>query len=435
MPMPRAGCSISGACPEGKRLDDFWTFAVTFPLHLFSPTDCAGRRLSMSTRSLLRPFPLYCAAALLVACGDEHSAVPSLAPEFSRQGVPAAGAASRFYRQHNLVSDGSVPADLVDTNLVNAWGLVSSPMSPWWISDNGKGRSTVYSVGGGTIPLIVTVPGAMGQQSAPTGVVFNGGTGFVVTNGAGTGPARFIFASEDGTISGFRGVPVVIAVDSSASGAVYKGLAIASTATGDFLYATNFHAGTVEVFDSHFHPVHVTGAFTDPRLPAGYAPFGIQNIGGTIYVTYALQDADKHDDVPGEGHGFVNAFDTDGNLIRRVASRGELNSPWGLALAPADFGTFSNDLLVGNFGNGRVHAFHPGHLEGNGQFQRRGSLHSAEGGTIAIDGLWALSFGKGAANNGPTSTLFFTAGPGSEQHGLFGTLVVAPPGARERKRP
>jgi len=253
----------------------------------------------MPTRSFLRPFPLYCAAALLVACGDEHSAVPSLAPEFSRQDAPAAAAASRFYRQHNLVSDGSVPADLVDTNLVNAWGLVSSPMSPWWISDNGKGRSTVYSVGGGTIPLIVTVPGAMGQQSAPTGVVFNGGTGFVVNNGAGTGPARFIFASEDGTISGFRGVPVVIAVDSSASGAVYKGIAIDNAAAGTLLYATNFHAGTVDVFDDHFHPVHLAGAFIDHALPAGYAPFGIQNIGGTIYVTYALQNADKPDDVAG----------------------------------------------------------------------------------------------------------------------------------------
>src|SRR5438128_6285150 len=426
MPMPRAGCSISGACPEGKRLDDFWTFAVTFPLHLFSPTDCAGRRLSMSTRSLLRPFPLYCAAALLVACGDEHSAVPSLAPEFSRQGVPAAGAASRFYRQHNLVCDGSVTADLGDTNLVNAWGLVSSPMSPWWISDNGKGRSTVYSVGGGTIPLIVTVPGAMGQQSAPTGIVFNGSTGFVVNNGAGTSPARFIFASEDGTISAFRGVPVVIAVDNSASGAVYKGIAIDSTTAGNFLYATNFHAGTVDVFDSSFHPVHTPGAFTDPDLPAGYAPFGIQNLGGIIYVTYALQDADKHDDVPGEGHGFVNAFDTAGTLIRRVASKGQLNSPWGLALAPADFGTFSDDLLVGNFGNGRIHAFDPAKLTGQGEFQHRGPLHSAAGPPIEIDSLWALSFGKGAPANGPTNALFFTAGPFDEAHGLFGSLVVAP---------
>ncbi len=344
----------------------------------------------MSTRSFLRPLPLYCAAALLVACGDEHSAVPSLAPEFSREGAPAAATASRFYRQHNLVSDGSVPADLVDTNLVNAWGLVSSPMSPWWISDNGK------------------------------------------TNGAGTGPARFIFASEDGTISGFRGVPVVIAVDSSASGAVYKGIAIDNAAAGTLLYATNFHAGTVDVFDDHFTPVHVAGAFIDHALPAGYAPFGIQNIGGTIYVTYALQDADKHDDVAGEGHGFVDAFDTHGTLIRRVASRGELNSPWGLALAPADFGKFGNDLLVGNFGNGRVHAFDPGRLERNGEFQHRGALQSAERRPIAIDGLWALGFGKGAANNGPTNTLFFTAGPDGEQHGLFGTLVAAPRRERER---
>src|SRR5437016_4401942 len=184
-------------------------------------------------------------------------------------GVPSAMA--QFYAQANLVSDGAVPASLVDPNLVNAWGLASSPTSPWWISDNGTGSSTLYNVGTGTIPLIVTVPGSGGQQSAPTGVVFNGGTGFVVNNGAGTSPARFIFASEDGTISGFRGVPVVLVVDNSASGAVYKGLAIASTATGDFLYATNFHAGTVDVFDSHFSPVHMPGVFTDPNLPPGYA--------------------------------------------------------------------------------------------------------------------------------------------------------------------
>jgi len=386
----------------------------------------------MSTRSLLRSLPLSCAAALLVACGDEHSAVPSLAPQFSREGVPAASAASRFYQQHNLVSDGAVPADRLDTNMVNAWGLVSSPTSPWWISDNGTGRSTLYSVGSGTIPLVVKVPGAAGQPAAPTGVVFNGGTGFVVNNGAGTGPARFIFASEDGTISGFRGVPVVIAVDSSASGAVYKGIAIDNATAGTLLYVTNFHAGTVDVFDDHFHAVHLTGGFIDRALPAGYAPFGIQNIGGTIYVTYALQNAEKHDDVAGEGHGFVDAFDTGGNLIRRVASRGELNSPWGLALAPGDFGRFGNDLLVGNFGNGRVHAFDPGRVEGNGEFRHRGSLQSAEGRPIAIDGLWALGFGKGAANNGPTNTLFFTAGPDGEQHGLFGTLVAAPRPQRER---
>jgi uncharacterized protein (TIGR03118 family) len=335
-------------------------------------------------------------------------------------------AAAQFYAQHNLASDGAVPADLVDPNMVNAWGLVSGPTTPWWISDNGTGRSTLYNVGSGAIPLIVTVPGAEGQQGTPTGVVFNGGAGFVVSNGAGTSPARFIFAGEDGTISAFRGVPVVIVVDNSASGAVYKGIAIDSATAGNFLYATNFHAGTVDVFDSHFNPIHTPGAFTDPDLPEGYAPFGIQNLGGTIFVTYALQDAARHDDVPGEGHGFVNAFDTAGNLLRRVASKGQLDSPWGLALAPADFGKFSNDLLVGNFGNGRIHAFDPSGLTGQGEFQHRGPLHSADGPPIAIDGLWALSFGKGAPANGPTNTLFFTAGPFDEQHGLFGSLVAVP---------
>jgi uncharacterized protein (TIGR03118 family) len=344
----------------------------------------------------------------------------------------AHAAAAQFYAQHNLVSDGAVPADLVDPNLVNAWGLVSGPSTPWWISDNGTGRSTIYNVGTGAISLTVTVPGAGGEQGTPTGVVFNGGTGFVVTNSAGTSAARFIFASEDGTISGFRAVgsPVVIAVDNSASGAVYKGIAIDSPTDGTLLYATNFHAGTVDVFDSQFAPVLMAGAFTDPGLPAGYAPFGIQNLGGVIYVTYALQDADKHDDVAGEGHGFVNAFDTAGKLIRRVASKGQLNSPWGLALAPADFGQFSHDLLVGNFGNGRLHAFDPAKLTGQGEFQHRGPLHSADGRPIEIDGLWALSFGKGAPNNGPTSTLFFTAGPFDEQHGLFGSLVAVPPRGR-----
>ena len=335
-------------------------------------------------------------------------------------------AAAQFYTQHNLVSDGFVPADHPDANMVNAWGLVSGPTTPWWIADNGSGRTTLYNVGRGAVQAVFTVPGARGQQGTPTGVVFNGGTGFVVNNGAGVSPARFIFSAEDGTISAFRGNPIVIVVDNSASGAVYKGLAIASTTTGDFLYATNFHAGTVDVFNSTFHFVPMPGKFTDPNLPAGYAPFGIRNIGGIIYVTYALQDADRHDDVAGEGHGFVNAFDTAGNLLRRVASKGQLNSPWGLALAPGNFGFFSGDLLVGNFGNGRIHAFDPANFNGQGEFQHRGPLHSADGSPIAIDGLWAIAFGSGAPNNGPTNTLFFTAGPDGERHGLFGTLVVAP---------
>jgi uncharacterized protein (TIGR03118 family) len=261
-------------------------------------------------------------------------------------------------------------------------------------------------------------------------MVRNGGTGFVVNNGLGTSAAAFILASEDGTISAFRGNPLVIAVNNSASGAVYKGLAIATgTPTGDFLYATNFHAGTVDVFNSTFVQVNSAlspGAFTDPDLPPGYAPFGIQNLNGVIYVTYALQDPLKHDDVPGKGHGFVNAFDTDGKLLRRVASKEKLNSPWGLALAPPDFGFFSGDLLVGNFGDGKINAFDPGADEHNGEYEERGQLHSADGPPLVIDGLWGLAFGSGSPASGPRNTLFFTAGPDGEQHGLFGSLVEAP---------
>src|SRR2546428_3007393 len=331
-------------------------------------------------------------------------------------------AVAQFYTQRNLVSDGAVPADLVDTDMVNAWGLVSGPTTPWWIADNGSGRTTLYNVGTGAIQATFTVPGARGQQGTPTGVVFNSGTGFVVNNGAGTSPARFIFAAEDGTISAFRGAPIVIVKDNSATGAVYKGLAIAlGTSTGDLLYATNFHAGTVDVFNSTFAQVNSTlppGAFTDPDLPPGYAPFGIQNLNGVIYVTYALQDALKHDDVPGKGHGFVDAYDTKGTLLRRVASEGKLNSPWGLALAPPDFGFFSGDLLVGNFGDGKINAFDPGASDDDKGYKKRGELHSADGSPLVIDGLWGLAFGTGSPASGPTNTLFFAAGPDGETHGL-----------------
>ncbi len=335
-------------------------------------------------------------------------------------------AAAQFYAQHNLVSDGAVPADLVDPELVNAWGLVSGPTTPWWVSDNGAGLSTLYNGNtGAKVALTVTVPGA------PTGVVFNGdGTKFIVHSGASQGAARFLFASEDGTISGWSpgvtGTSAVVAVNNSASGAVYKGLALASTPDGDFLYATNFHAGTIDVFDSGFKPV--AADFADPTIPQGYAPFGIRTFDNVILVTYALQDADAHDDVPGEGHGYVNMFDTAGNFLKRVTEKGQLNSPWGLAFAPDNFGKFSGQLLVGNFGNGRIHAFDPNKLNGKGEFQHRGPLHGADGAPIQIDGLWGLSFGNGAAA-GPTNVLFFTAGPFDEHHGLFGKLeTISHPG-------
>ena len=352
---------------------------------------------------------------------------------------PMAVGPSQFYAQHNIVSDGFIPADHTDPNLVNAWGLVSGPTTPWWIADNGSGKSTLFNVGTDAIQAVFTVPGAGGAQGNPTGLVFNGGTGFVVDNGVGSpAAARFIFSSEDGTLSAFKGAPIVTVVpnpQAPAHDAIYKGLAIDSATAGHFLYATDFHNGKVDIFDSSFHAVTIAGAFTDPNLPAGFAPFGIQNIDGTIYVTYALEDDDKEDDVAGPGNGFVDAYDTSGNLIRRVASAGELNSPWGLALAPANFGRFSGDLLVGNFGNGRIHAFDPTQLTPNGQFEAVGLLHSAGGPPVHIDGLWALQFGHGtsaSSANGLTTTLFFTAGPAGEEHGLFGSLVAVPPPGRQR---
>jgi uncharacterized protein (TIGR03118 family) len=334
-------------------------------------------------------------------------------------GIPAA-ASAQFYAQHNLVSDGAVPADHSnDTDLVNAWGLAASSTSPWWVADNQTNKSTLYNGNTGAKQgLVVSVPGN------PTGVVFNAGTGFVIP---GHSKAAFIFDGEDGAISGWpgSGTAVFSFPITPPAGSVYKGLAFAHTNNGDFIYATNFHEGTVDVWNGSFAPI--TGGFADPTIPAGYAPFGIQNIGGTIYVTYALQDAAAHDDVPGVGHGYVNAFDVAGNLLHRVASKGPLNSPWGLALAPASFGKFGGDLLVGNFGDGRIHAFDM-KLEGNGENRQDGPLHSTEGRPIEIDGLWSLQFGNGGSA-GPTGTLFFTAGPFDEQHGLFGTLTPAgPPG-------
>src|SRR3989441_3720122 len=245
--------------------------------------------------------PLAIFGLLSLACVAERSIAPSLtSASFSLQSAP-----SRFYEQHNLVSDGAVPADLVDAALVNAWGLVASGTSPWWVADNGADLSTLYNGNtGAKVALVVSVPGA------PTGVVFNGTSGFVIPL---HGTARFIFASEDGTISAWSGgTQAFVVADNSASGAVYKGLAIGRVGTNAFIYASNFHAGTVDVFDSTFEPVKAPGGFHDPTIPAGYAPFGIQNLGGLIFVTYALQNATAHDDVAGEGHRFGNAFDTAG---------------------------------------------------------------------------------------------------------------------------
>jgi uncharacterized protein (TIGR03118 family) len=341
--------------------------------------------------------------------------------------------------QTNLVSDGAVPAASTDPNLVNPWGLVASPTSPWWVNDNGSGFSTLYTGTGTKLGLEVTIPPPAGSPAettaAPTGIVFNGNTSEFLVNGPGTA-AHFIFATEDGTISAWNGgTSAVLKVDNSAvpspgSGAVYKGLALANSGGADFLFASNFRAGTVDVFDSSFHQVTLaSGAFTDPRLPKGYAPFGIESITppgssqSLLFVTYAKQNAAKHDDVAGMGHGFVDVFDTSGHLLQRVASRGTLNSPWGLAVAPSNFGKFSGDLLVGNFGDGRINAFKFPQGRSH-RFASAGQLAGMNGKPVKIDGLWGLAFGNGAGA-GPTNTLFFTAGVNHEANGLFGTLTTA----------
>jgi uncharacterized protein (TIGR03118 family) len=321
--------------------------------------------------------------------------------------------------QTNLVSDVPGVASQTDSNLANPWGIASSATSPFWVADNHTGLSTLYNTSGTPQSLVVTVPPAAGgTQGSPTGIVFNGSTDFQVSAGS---PARFIFATEDGTISGWAsGTAAILKVDKSASEAIYKGLAIGNNGTSNFLYAANFHENKIDVFDAAFASATLGGSFGDPTIPAGYAPFNIQNIGGVLYVTYALQDADAEDDVPGLGHGFINKFDLNGNFIARFASRGTLNSPWGMAVAPAGFGGFANALLVGNFGDGRINAFNPA----TGAFL--GQLADDSGGqAISIEGLWGLKFGNGG-NGGDANTLYFAAGIAGpdelEDHGLFGSI-------------
>ncbi len=339
-----------------------------------------------------------------------------------------------FYRQTNLNADLPGAANGNDPSLVNPWGLSRGPTTPWWVSDNGTGVATLYSGTGVPFPtgspIVVAVPppkgSAAGTTAAPTGNNFNGTHDFIVTAQATgrSGPALFLFSTEDGTISGWSPTvnahQAILAVDNSTSpaGAVYKGLALGHMRGANFLYAANFRAGTVDVFNAQFAPVYLPGAFTDATIPAGYAPFNIANIGGQLYVTYAQQNGQKHDDVAGPGHGYLDVYTTAGKLVRRLVSQGPLDSPWGLALAPAGFGSFSNDLLVGNFGDGRVNAFDPR------TGASLGALLDQKGHPIAIGGLWGLAFANGG-NVGPTTTLFFTAGSGHEAHGLFGSLTLA----------
>ena len=351
-----------------------------------------------------------------------------------------------------LVSNVAGAAAKQDKVLQNAWGVAFSPAgSPFWVNDNVTGCSTLYTGDGTKIGLQVSIPlpgnvipagscqpvdpnnPPSPAPAAPTGIVWNPSSAFLVP---GTKlPAAFIFASEDGTVSAWAGGlnpadNAVLAVDNSASptaadGAVYKGIVFGLNTKGAFLFATNFRSGKVDVFGPNgstgqFTAATTDGGFIDPKIPAGYAPFGISNIDGDLFVTYAKQNASRHDDVAGPGMGFVDVFDTDGHLLRRFASRGPLDAPWAVARASFAFGRFSGKILVGNFGNGKISAF-----DNDGEFI--GELQDTHGKPLVIDGLWTLTLGGGRGSS--SDTLFFTAGPNSENDGLFGTIALAPTNA------
>jgi uncharacterized protein (TIGR03118 family) len=330
----------------------------------------------------------------------------------------APGAATAQFSATNLVSDDAAvhPAQITDPGLVNAWGMSMSPTSPIWVSSNGTGQAQLYAVNPATQTTIkqgltVSIPG----DGSVTGQVFNSNAG------AAFGGDLFMFVSEDGTISGWRGALGTTAetlVPGSAAN-VYKGAAFATIGTNSYLYGANFRAATVDVEKGSAAAPALSGTFADPNLPSGYAPFNIQNLGGTLYVTYAQQDSAKHDEVPGVGLGLVDSYDLQGHLIGRVATAGTLNAPWGLAIAPASFGTLAGALLVGNFGDGFINAYNPTTHAFLGQVQAAG------GGPLDIDGLWAISPGNGG-NGGSSSLLYFTAGPDGESHGIFGVLTPTP---------
>jgi uncharacterized protein (TIGR03118 family) len=306
----------------------------------------------------------------------------------------------------------------VDPNLVNPWGLAYGPHTYFWVANNGSGTSTVYDGSGApmpTPPLVVSVPPATGGgQGSPTGVVFNGTGDFDGDS--------FIFASLDGTISGWAvGASATLRADSSASGAVYTGLAIGTVGSGDYLYAANFAAGTVDVLDANYAPANLgSNAFMDPTLPAGYSPFGLQSLGGLLYVAYAQHVSPSKLGTAGNGFGYIDAFNMDGSFAKRLVSRGWLNAPWGMALSTPGSAGFGNALLVGNFGDGHISSYDPGTGASFGQ------LADANGAPIAIDGLWGLAFGNGA-NAGSAALLYFTAGPQGGTHGLFGAFSVTQP--------
>ena len=346
--------------------------------------------------------------------------VGSAALALSVAAVPAGAATGQSgaprVRQVNLVSDLPGMARITDKTLVNAWGLSAGPTTPLWVPDNGADKATLYTgaLSGhpvAKVPLVVSIPGG-----APTGNLFNPTTGFVLRTGGKTGAARFIFAGENGDLSAWNltGKTSQAVRVAHTSGAVYKGIALLQRTGGPVLLLADFHDNRIDVFNSAFHRLGAGQGFAPVRVPAGYAPFNVAVLGGWVYVSYAKQDSARHDDVSGAGHGFVNVFDRSGRFVRQLVRGGVLDSPWGMALAPNGFGSLAGDLLVGNFGDGRIHAVDPrtGHVVA--------TLRSSSGTPLVIDGLWGLLPANGTA--GPTGDVWFSAGPDGEAHGLLGLL-------------
>ncbi len=344
--------------------------------------------------------------------------------------TPALQVPATPYEVRHLVSDlGGGWGDKLDPNLKNPWGIAIGPTTPFWISNGGTGTSTVYNSTGDPFPvaspIIVNIPAGPGRggKAKVTGQVWNGTAGFEVAQGQ---PASFIFATENGTISAWnRNVDpanAVLKVDNP--NANYKGLASGMGATGPVLYAANFRGGTVDMFDYTFQAIPAPGGFKDPNLPAGFAPFNVARFGKRIYVAYAKQDDAKGDDVSGDGNGYISVFDQDGNFKQRLVSNGPLNSPWGMVIAPAFFGDYSNTLLVGNFGDGKINSFDLA------SGQHLGALTYRNGNTVALEGLWGLTFGNNRTGGDPF-TLYFTAGVSGgpsgvkEDHGVFGAISVS----------
>ena len=358
-------------------------------------------------KSVLTVFSAVVSAAALtslVACGGSSGSINS-----------------QSFTSSVLVSDGAVSAPHTDPNLKNGWGVAFNPKGFVWVADNGTSVATLYDGNGVPQSLVVSIPNGTSGTANPTGIVFNGTTDFTVTQGGKSGVGAFIFSGEGGTITAWAPAVAptnaIVMFDDGSGGAVYKGLALASNGTANFLYATDFHNNRIDVFDTNFAKVAMPGKFQDATLPAGFAPFGIQAIGSKLFVTYAKQNAAAHDNVDGSGLGFVDVFDTSGNLLQHFASAGPLNAPWGVAQAPGNFGRFSGDILVGNFGDGTINAFDPA------SGQSLGTINLSNGTTFVQPGLWGIAFGNGLDNQ-PTNTLFFAAGPNDEANGVYGRIDV-----------